>query len=536
MQQTILDLEQLRETFTARHIAKGYALLTEILRRVEQAAGSELPSTDLLLQIALWRDIGYPDERLLDQGLLQFTPTIRRSLPLANYLELRLVEAWKALLHEDEDPAIRLLEFVLAAQEEVYDPTVSLLAHYFKARAHRKKGEYEKALEDTLEARRRAQELKLRKFEAVIQIQEAWLLFQKGKAKDAIRSFDEAEKQLGSTDDYLSLANIESARGRIVRRTGEYHRALKYYESAITIYRTHYPQHRNLARTLVNAAYVKRLLALQLRKRIDTKSSTGNRRRASSSGAAHARYLRICKEALDNLEQAGEIYGQHVHPTGTGSVLVNSGYLYLDQGHMDRAAAKSFKAYELAFGKQDHILMARARILECAIANVRVDEQHGEDDDLTVHASAAKTYAEEAVLLATHTQNRRLLAGAWIAQGMTAANDFFGDWEEAKQCATRAGALLSSEDRDHLWEDLLTLKARILHASGIDETLRAWSEGMTGNKTFQQVQEEFAELVIPKVWVREGKNISRVVERLSMSPKKIRRILRNTGQLRQGED
>ena len=52
-----------------------------------------------------------------------------------------------------------------------------------------------------------------------------------------------------------------------------------------------------------------------------------------------------------------------------------------------------------------------------------------------------------------------------------------------------------------------------------------------GNKTFQQVQEEFAEIVIPKVWlrVREGQNISRGVERLSISPKKIRRILRNTG-------
>jgi DNA-binding NtrC family response regulator len=129
----------------------------------------------------------------------------------------------------------------------------------------------------------------------------------------------------------------------------------------------------------------------------------------------------------------------------------------------------------------------------------------------------------------THTQNRRLLAGTWIALGVTAANDFFEDWEEARRCAARASVLLSSEDRDHLWEELLTFKARILHASGVDETLRAWSEGMVGNKTFQQVQEEFAGIVIPKVWAREGKNISRVVERLSISPKKIRRILRNTG-------
>ena len=66
------------------------------------------------------------------------------------------------------------------------------------------------------------------------------------------------------------------------------------------------------------------------------------------------------------------------------------------------------------------------------------------------------------------------------------------------------------EDRDHLWEDLMALKTRILRASSIDETLRAWSEGILGEKTFQQVTEEFAEIVIPKVWQREGKKVSKV--------------------------
>lgn len=536
MRSNISNLDQLREAFVYRRIADGYALLAQMLHRIRKQAGDEPPSTDLLLQIALWMDVGYSDEGLLDEFLPSFTPSFRRSMPLSTYLQLRLVEAWKAMLHEDEDIAIRLLEFVLIAQEEFYDPDVSLIAHYFKARAHRKRGEYEKAYEDTLEARGQARELKLEKFEAVIQIQEAWLLFQKGKTKDAVLAFDEAEQQLKSTDDHLSLANIESARGRIVRRSGEYHRALKHYERAIDLYRVHYPQHRNLARTLINAAYVKRLLALQLRKHIDTKPTNSTKKQRSTNGSHHARYGRICQDALNDLEQAGEIYSLHDHPSGTGSVLVNAGYLHLDQGNVDRAAAKSFKAYELAHGKNDHILMARARILESAVENIRVEEQLVEEDDLAVHANAARVYSEEAVALATHTQNRRLIAGAWIARGIAAANEFFQDWEEARQCAARAAALLSSEDRDHLWEDLLTLKARILHASCVDETLRAWSEGMVGDKTFQQVQEEFAELVIPKVWAREGKNISRVVERLSVSPKKIRRILRNTGLLEQSED
>ena len=109
------------------------------------------------------------------------------------------------------------------------------------------------------------------------------------------------------------------------------------------------------------------------------------------------------------------------------------------------------------------------------------------------------------------------------------ANDYFQEWEDAKRYVDRAAALLGAEDRDHVWEDLMTLKARILRASSIDDTLRAWSEGIVGDKTFQQVTEEFAEIVIPKVWQREGKKISRVSQKLSMSPKKVRRVLRSVG-------
>jgi hypothetical protein len=35
--------------------------------------------------------------------------------------------------------------------------------------------------------------------------------------------------------------------------------------------------------------------------------------------------------------------------------------------------------------------------------------------------------------------------------------------------------------------------------------------------------------VIPKVWEREGRKVSRVAEKLSISPKKVRRILHSAG-------
>jgi len=146
-----------------------------------------------------------------------------------------------------------------------------------------------------------------------------------------------------------------------------------------------------------------------------------------------------------------------------------------------------------------------------------------------VCASRGREFAEQAIRWAELTENRRLIAEAYVARGMAFGNDFFLDWEGAKRCADKASTLLAADDRDHLWEDLMALKSRILRSSTIDETLRAWSEGLMGDKTFQQVTEEFAEFVIPKVWQREGKKVSRVASKLAISPKKVRRVLRNVG-------
>ena len=203
--------------------------------------------------------------------------------------------------------------------------------------------------------------------------------------------------------------------------------------------------------------------------------------------------------------------------------------LELDRGDVERAWEEAIEAYRIGLEQNDHILMARARILQAAIENAHVEEQTGEDVDSAVHANRALQYSEEALSLAHGTQNRRLLAGACIARGMTAANDFFQEWETARRYATEATGLIGPSESDHLVEDLTRLKSRVVQASGINDTLRGWSEGIVGNKTFQQITEEFAEIVIPKVWIREDRKVSRVANSLSISPKKVRRILRNSG-------
>jgi hypothetical protein len=229
------------------------------------------------------------------------------------------------------------------------------------------------------------------------------------------------------------------------------------------------------------------------------------------------------------LRRAQEIYVLHGHPGGLGAVIINSGYLHLDGGDIDRAAREALEAYRIGHEKNDQILMARARVLQTATENAKIEEQLGEDVDIALHANHAKEFSDEALALAKHTQNRRLLAAAYIARGMTAGNDFFQDWDLAKRCASDATDLIGAGENDHLLDDLAALKSHIMQASGINDTLRGWSEGMVGDKTFQQVTEEFAEIVIPKVWLREDKKISRVAQCLSISPKKVRRILRNAG-------
>ncbi len=496
-------------------------------------------ASELLLLLAQWVDVGYRDDGLLDILLLKFSVETKRRLPIDDYLRVRMAESFHALSLEEVDRAIQIIDFVLKAEAEFADRHLVTLAHFWKGRAHRKKGEYEAALQDIVQARQQAQKCEdCRILAAVIQIQESWLLFQKGSTKEALRLLAHAEGVLKSTDHYLALGNIESARGRIVRRSGEYAKALEHFERAIAIYSQGDPNHRNVARTLVNAAHVKRLLALQLRRKIDAQARKQSQTKAAPAkgpattpGNLRGRYQQLCNEAMLQLKRAKEIYSLHGHSSGLGAALFNEGYLYLDRGEIDGAAIVGADAYRIGVEKNDHILMARARILQASAENARVEEQLGEDTDTALHATEARRYGNEALALAQQTQNRRLLAAAYIACGMTSANEFFQEWDTAKRCASEAAELIGAGENDHLLDELATLKSHIIQSSGIHDTLRGWSEGMLGDKTFQQVNEEFAEIVIPKVWMREEKKISRVAECLSISPKKVRRILRNAGYL-----
>ena len=509
---------QLERALISRNVKEGFALLDEAFDgspSLDMEAPAAIP---FLLCLAQWTDLGYRDLNFFDEVSAGRSAIDQRRLQVVDFFRLQLIDAYRTLATEQFESSIGMLDLALRAAAPILSDYLIFLGNFWKGRAHRKRGDYEHAQVHILRAQEIAHQMDAPRLVAVTQIHESWLAFQRGERPRAFELLEDAERELRPTGHALSLGNIESARGRFVRRSGEYTRALGHFESAIAIYRDTSPEHPNLARALVNAAYVKRLIALDLRPR---------RSGEQAVGSVHAKSLKITREALELLDQAGHIYSHHHHQGGTGSVLVNAAHLHLESGDIDQAETEAERAFALGQEKHDLILMARALIVQSSVSLARAEEQLGEEQDIALHANLSVQHADDAIELGLKTQNKRLLAEAYIARGMAAASDYFREWQIAKDYAGKAAALLSPDDRDHLLRILADLKAKLLGETKIEETLRLWSDGQLGDKTFQQVQEEFAELVIPKVWMRSGKNVTLVSKTLSISPKKVRRILRN---------
>ena len=529
-------LAQLKDDLVCRRVGRGMARLEEHRHLLTSFDPEKKNAAVLAGYLAQWVDVGFQRPGLVKEVVARFSRAVRTRLPLHDYLHLRMAEGMVAMSEESKDEATRQFDFVLGLETEIDDKELLAIANFWKGRCLRMKGEYDQALAFAVKGRELATQLGHAPMAAVMRVLESWLFFQKGDAKQATDILHEAEAVLSQTDDFLTLGNIHSSYGRIARRQGRYQHAIDSFTEAIAQYKKRDSRHRNVARSLNNLAYVKRLIALQLGRKIDTEAA--RRRRAASRGRSsnghgnpqyRGRFEQLRQEALAALAEAAAIYEQYENHHGLGSVHLNYAYLHLDNGDLDHAELSAKTAFRLAEEKHDYILMARSRLLLCMVENARVEEGIGESTEPGAHARLAQDCAQEAMELAKHTQNRRLLAHTCIWQGLTYCNRFFDDPDAARRCYDQAVTLTKGDHADSAWEDLQALKAKVLRSSRVDPTLRAWSQGSVGDKTFQQISEEFAELIIPKVWEREGRKVSRVAARLSVSPKKVRRILNRVG-------
>ena len=542
-------LRQLQEHVAAREIEGGIACLQSQPELIAQLNPSQKNAAQLLAHLAIWTDIGYSGPPL-NQILKLFKdagPDLLSQLPIVDYICLRIAEGMTAMADEAMESAIGHFDFVLSLGEELNNPFLLSIVHFWKGRCLRRRGDYDEALIYTAKGRDLAVALGHERMAAVMQVLEGWLLFQQGKWKDAVRISQAAERVLADTDDYVTLGNIQSFYGRMARREGRFDEAIKFFENAICHYRKRDPQHPNLARSLANMALAKRGIALQLQKTIDRDAerrrkgfaskqvkpgATSDHESADQDSHKHAyrgQVAQLRREALEHLDAARVIYQRRPSHHGVGTVYLNAAYIHLDSGDFQRAEKEAASAFQVAEEKQDYILMCRARILQCMIENGKVEEEIGGATDPGSHARRALEFSQQAIDLAKHTQHHLLLANAHLWQGLTQCNSFFEDPEAARKSYDLARVSCGANPPDNIWQDLQTLSAKIVRKGGIDTVLKAWSQGAVGDKTFQQISEEFAEIVIARVWEREGRKVSRVAARLSISPKKVRRILARVG-------
>jgi tetratricopeptide (TPR) repeat protein len=532
-------LKQLKEDIAERRIDSGLRCLSAHQELVESCELQKKNAAVLLGYFAQWVDLGFSGRGLLKLLLSRSSSVCPETLSLLEYAHLSLANGLVAMSEEEFGKAINCFEAVLALEEEISDKQMISIANFWMGRCLRRQGCYDDALAYVARARELALHLKYPKMAAVMRVLEGWIAFQKGQPEEAARILSEAEEVLVDTDDYVTLGNISSAYGRIARRQGNYEQALSKFERAIEQYNKRDPYNRSLARSFVNIAFVKRLLALQLGDKIDSQAAKFRKKRQHTTKSGLLRkpqgreqLTRLRQEASEHLDKAHEIYDRYDDHRGNGNVHVTRGYLNLDNGELDRASAEGATAFRLGDQKKDSILKARARMLQSAVERAKFEEQIEEGSSLVPSSQLACEFAREAQESSKHTQNRRLKAKADIALGLALCLGFPEDLEAAQQCADRAAALLKPAHQDYVWRELQDLKRKLRGAGNINATLREWSQGIVGNKSFQQVSEEFAALVIPKVWRREGCKIARVATRLSISPKKVRRILRDQGLLR----
>jgi tetratricopeptide (TPR) repeat protein len=535
----------LRDDLAHRRIGNGLARLAKHQTLVAACRPGTANAAALLGYLAQWIDIGYPDV-ILREALPHFRQAQRDQFTLLEFVHVKMAEGLAEMREESYERAIQHFETVLALQNEIHEKQVIAIAHYWLGRCLRRNARYADALGFVARGRAIALELKYPKMAAVMQVLEAWIAFQDGKPDEAAGILRDAGDVLSDTDDHITLGNIASAYGRIARRQGNHDLALSKFEIAIHEYEKRDPFNRNLARSFVNIAFVKRLLALQWRNRIDSAAARERRKRpkraapklppGARTGVQDREVLaRLRAESFDHLKKAKAIYDRYDDHRGNGNVFVTLAYLHLDNGELDLAAAMGRTAYKLADEKKDSLLKGRARMLQSAIEFAKFEEQI--EEQITdgaggvLSSDLACEFAREALDCAKRTQNRRLTAKAYITLGLALSLDAADDYEAARECAMEATELLKEADHDYVWTELQELNRRLRGGGNINAALREWSRGIIGAKTFQEVSDDFASVVIPKVWRREGCKIARVAARLSISPKKVRRILRAQGLL-----
>jgi tetratricopeptide (TPR) repeat protein len=523
-------LSTLSRDIDSRRIQHGM----DRLANIEQILAAFSPSLEnaaaFLGSLAQWCDIGYGHATLVKRLLATYDHESRCNLKISEYVHVRMAEGMVAMTEEILDSAIEHFDVVLKIAAETRAWEVLAIANYWKARCQRKKGQYENALHHVKQALEIQAAHGHAQNEVPARVLESLILFESGDSQQALRKLRTAESILIKTDDYSTLGHIQSTYGRILQRESRYGQAIEHYSRAINHFQKSESTQSNVARAIVDVSFTRIQVARHFRHNIEV--SRDSRQKDRQHGPDRVVLVKELSKSYavihEDLNKAEEIYRQCPNTRGIARVHLCRAYLHLDTGELDTAAEEAKKGYAAAQPKQDFILMASARKVQCMVENARVEE---EVEGWANHAIGAQDYARDAVELAGHTQDRRLLATVYTWYGLTMSNAFFGDKERAQEAMEKAATYIEPGVRDYLWSDFQILRRRLMENATLESKLMQWAQGEIGEKTFRQLEDEFASLVIPRAWEQERKKVSRVAARLSISPRKVRKVLARLGLL-----
>lgn len=411
--------------------------------------------TEMGLDHLVERTTGLSFMAMVEAGSIRFQRRRRSRRPVAECLHLELTAGMIALNGERNSEAIERLGHSIHLAKEAGDPILLAATQGALARAYARLGHYDKATRCGETAIETAQHAGFPELAAAHQARLAWTLFQihGGRYDRVERLLVTADQLLGETEDRIGRGNVAAARAKIASHNGQYERAIELYTAAIELYEEFWSDHPNLARALLNRAKARLRTVARLR-RMDRV----NAEREQSGEPIGA----LLESAARDIEHAGQIYPE-TEIRGRGSVRLARAFWGLCSRDLQRAALEAAAAYDIGYTNEDHILVARARVMQCNICRAESETPSCELGHRYRLLERALAFSEEATRSVATTQHRRLATTAWLARGLVLAQSYFARYDEAADCLAHLNDFLSDGTHDYLREqvdELRTLVAR----------------------------------------------------------------------------
>lgn len=513
----------LAEAVTSRDLSHALAIVDQTIDSLKTIPPLQPGAIHLLAYCAWAIDYYEPHLDPVKDALERFRQIPRKGLTLSELVLLNIAEGLVKFHEEHYKEAHALFLVAQSDADRSEDNELMTVSRYYRGRVLWKMRFYDQSLTLIRDAISRDLAAKNYARVAAMELVEGWLLFLKGEIRPSQRVLDRANARLGThSAAWIDLGNIRSFQGRLYREAGPdyYVQALACFADAIEAFKDN-RGHRNVARAHINSAFVYRLMIRDLG---DQQVSPEVRAELT----LQIKQLRARAQAAINEALAIYRFAPNRHLGALSRLHSVSALLYFDEPDFGKSAAEAEQAYIYAYQRSDNIGMANARIIQ---AKLLLDG--GWKGYIDAHE--ALRLAREAVHYAEQTENRRVLARAYMRKADALLELPEKDHMRAQQCLIKARKCLVPEDRDYLGSALGRLEKLI---DGVIEakqrpnafvactTVAQMRKDIEAGHSLAEISEAYEERVIRFVCVElcDG-NITKAANVLKAGARKVRRAV-----------